>query len=413
MNGDVMRVLLIEDDEEDYIIVRHHLNASRERRFALTWANTLADGLAKLSAPVDAIITDLSLPDSQGWDTFVKIREHAFNVPIILLTGLDDESLAVRAVHEGAQDYLVKGHIDAPLLCRAILYAIERKRIADRLEKVATDLRVCNVQLDADVRMAREVHQALMPHEYPAFPPDAHPGRSALRFAHVCRPCRAVGGDFLHIRPVADLTAGVFVCDVMGHGMRSALVTAIVRGLLEELRGTAHDAGRLLKEMNSGLVSVLRQPGQLIFASALYLVINARTGTVRGANAGHPLPMRVASAGGPVSALDFPPAAIGPALGIAPDPSYVTLQWQMDVGDRLLLYTDGVCDVTDLQDAEYGVARLCEAAGRLSSLPLGDWLHAIVRDAEAFSGRTEFDDDICMIGVERAAVADDRAEHPV
>ena len=92
------------------------------------------------SGGVDVILLDLSLPDSHGLETFTKVQNCAPDVPTVLLTGLNDESLAVKAVREGAQDYLVKGEVDRNLLVRAMRYAIERKRADQEREKLIADL---------------------------------------------------------------------------------------------------------------------------------------------------------------------------------------------------------------------------------------------------------------------------------
>ena len=110
--------------------MREMLAEVRCGAFDLECADRLSTGLDRLAeGRIDAVLLDLSLPDSQGLDTFIKTSSQAAQVPIIVLSGLDDEELAVKAVREGAQDYLVKGQVDANLLVRAMRYAIERKRV--------------------------------------------------------------------------------------------------------------------------------------------------------------------------------------------------------------------------------------------------------------------------------------------
>lgn len=127
-----LSVLLIEDNLGDSRLIRHMLRevpmgASPVR---LTCAERLESGLKQLSEEgADVVLLDLSLPDSQGLDTFTRVHEAAPSVPIVVLSGLRDEDLAIRAVHEGAQDYLVKGQVDGQLLIRALRYAVERKRL--------------------------------------------------------------------------------------------------------------------------------------------------------------------------------------------------------------------------------------------------------------------------------------------
>jgi len=122
------RLLLVEDNPDDVDLLHETLREA-EAGFELEHCARLKNALQRLSGEnFDAVLLDLGLPDAQGLDTFLRVRSHAPHVPIVVLTGLDDESLAVTAVREGAQDYLVKGQLSADLLVRAIRYAIERKR---------------------------------------------------------------------------------------------------------------------------------------------------------------------------------------------------------------------------------------------------------------------------------------------
>lgn len=126
-------VLLIEDNPGDALLIRRFLASAADREapaFQLEVADRLSGGLARLSrGGVQVVLLDLSLPDSQGLETCIRAQDHAPDVPVVVLTGLDDERLALQAVQAGAQDYLIKGQIDSELLARAVRYAIERARL--------------------------------------------------------------------------------------------------------------------------------------------------------------------------------------------------------------------------------------------------------------------------------------------
>jgi len=131
-----IRALLIEDNLADARLIREMLAESSGAAFNLECVDRLSSGLERLvQGGIDLILLDLSLPDSQGLDTFIKLFAQAPSVPIIVLTGLEDEALAIRAVRESAQDYLVKGQVDSNLLVRAMHYAIERKRAGEALRE--------------------------------------------------------------------------------------------------------------------------------------------------------------------------------------------------------------------------------------------------------------------------------------
>jgi diguanylate cyclase (GGDEF)-like protein len=138
MGERIKRVLLIEDDLDTVRLVRGLLAQASLATFDLVSVGTLSEALKQLSdGQFDAVLTDLSLPDSRGPDTFRKIEERFPEVPIVVFTGVYDESLGIKALQQGAQDFLTKRPIDLQLLDRAILYAIERQRVRRELEELA------------------------------------------------------------------------------------------------------------------------------------------------------------------------------------------------------------------------------------------------------------------------------------
>jgi PAS domain S-box-containing protein len=130
------KILLIEDNAGDARLLREMLVDIRDASFDLEQVDRVSKGLERLAQDdIDAILLDLSLPDSQGLDTFIKVYAQAPHVPITVLTSLDDTVLAIKAVRGGAQDYLIKGKIDGDLLARTIRHAIERKRTEEALRE--------------------------------------------------------------------------------------------------------------------------------------------------------------------------------------------------------------------------------------------------------------------------------------
>ncbi len=137
-----MRVLLIEDNEDDACLIRELLMEKEDAGIQLEWADRLSSGLAQVAqGGHDLVLLDLSLPDSHGLETFETMHSRAQDLPIVVLTGLDDEALAGQAVRGGAQDYLVKGRLDSHLLTRAARYAVERKQAERALRESEARLR--------------------------------------------------------------------------------------------------------------------------------------------------------------------------------------------------------------------------------------------------------------------------------
>jgi len=150
MSDKPIKILLVEDNPGDARLLREILAEVTFTQFELAHVERLSEALKRLGEKrFDVILLDLSLPDSQGFDTFTQVQAQAPQVPIIVLSGLDDESLAVRAVREGVQDYLVKGQMDGNLLARAMRYAIERKQVEETLQRHNLELGVRNAVAQA------------------------------------------------------------------------------------------------------------------------------------------------------------------------------------------------------------------------------------------------------------------------
>lgn len=133
MSPDICQVLLIEDNEGDALLLRETLEGESAGRFVLEHSKDLTEGIARLeNGGVDLVLLDLGLPESTGADTFYTLKAACPGMPVIVLTGLDDEEAALSIVQAGAQDYLIKGKTEGSVLCRSIRYAVERKR-AERL----------------------------------------------------------------------------------------------------------------------------------------------------------------------------------------------------------------------------------------------------------------------------------------
>jgi signal transduction histidine kinase len=158
--GAAIRLLLIDDDPQQVHLLGHLLETWPGARFQVEAATTLASGLSRIAeGGLELVLLDLSLPDSTGYETFHTLAAAAPELAVIVLSGLDDEPLAMRMVHEGAQDYFVKGEFDAPVLARAIRHSVERKRIEVAHKRAEDALRASQSQLRALIAHRNEVRE--------------------------------------------------------------------------------------------------------------------------------------------------------------------------------------------------------------------------------------------------------------
>ncbi len=153
-----VRILLVEDNPGDARLLRETLRDAGSLRWELTHAGRLSEALEAVARDgTDVVLLDLSLPDAHGMDTVARMLEAAPAVPIIVLTGLADETVAVHAVQAGAQDYLVKGTVEGATLGRAIRYAMERKRLETERAELLRNEREARAAAEAAVNARDEV----------------------------------------------------------------------------------------------------------------------------------------------------------------------------------------------------------------------------------------------------------------
>ncbi len=274
------------------------------------------------------------------------------------------------------------------------------RRTTAELSRSREELRSKNQILEENLRMAREIQTAMLPQQYPVFPPTAPVEQSLFQFAHRYQPAESVSGDFFSVSALSETEAGVFICDVAGHGVRAALVTAMIRALSEELKPLARDPGSFLRKLNSDLCSILKNTGSPMLTTAFYLVADCRTGVLRYANAGHPKPLVIRHSTNQVQPLANDCGRGQPALGLFDDPPYETSETTIAPGDLVMLFTDGLYEVQGLNEELYSQQRLVLDVKNLTGQPTGQLFDHLLETIRTFSTDREFEDDVCLVGME-------------
>ena len=273
---------------------------------------------------------------------------------------------------------------------RAASYAAEVKQYAEEMKRVKE-------ALEDDLRMAGKLQQTFFPVIYPVFPENALPKDSLVDFHHYHHAGGMIGGDLCTIHQLSETKAGIFLCDVMGHGIRAALGAAIIRAMIDDLSRTEQDPGRYLERMNQALTPILHSEEEFIFVTACYIVLDLAAGRIRMANAGHPVPVFLGADGQAKWCIEEREQC-GPALAIQPQSSYPTLDLPIHPGDAVVMFTDGIYEVARSDNEEYGEQRLLESFLRHRELPLSELFPTILKEARLFAGEKAFDDDVCLVG---------------
>jgi sigma-B regulation protein RsbU (phosphoserine phosphatase) len=228
------------------------------------------------------------------------------------------------------------------------------------------------------------------------------PEESAFQFTHRYLPTGAVGGDFFTVSALSDNEASVFICDVAGHGVRSSLVTAMIRALLEELKPLAHDPGQFFTKLNSDLHAILKHAGTPMLTTGFYLVADWKTGVMRYTNAGHPKPLLVRRDGKNVEPLTNRGGKSQPALGLFEEATYQTSEVKIFPHDLVMLFTDGLYEVQDKNHELYSQAMLVADVEKRAQLGASDLFDELIARMQQFSSDGKFSDDVCLVGIDVA-----------
>jgi phosphoserine phosphatase RsbU/P len=377
------KVLFVEDNPVDARMIERSLACSAHTNFELQHVADLASALAALlnGDAIDAVLLDLVLPDSPGGvETIRAIHEVHNEIPIVVLTGTEDTDMALAAVREGAQDYLVKEECDAEKVVRAIRYSIERAR--HTIDERA--LRDARHQLG----MAGRVQQAKFPKASPNIP--------GFDIAGLCIPAEATGGDYFDYFPIGDRYMGIAVGDASGHGLGPAMVMSDVRAILRTLTTVYSDVGDIMHLVNQIAV---RDLNVNMFMTLFMVRLEPETGCFHYAGAGHSA--IVLNTQGEVRASlppSFPPLNVVPDFGFAAPAAD-----RLAPGETLLLFTDGITESHMQQSYKtlFGERRLLDLVRRHYRLTAESLARQIVQAAREFALPHAPNDDMTVVVAKR------------
>ncbi len=269
MTERTVSILLVDAEADDISLVRGLLDCRWDGDFRLVPVEDVATALEILAHQrFDAVLLDLTLPQTPGLSGFLQIYGRLPHLPIVVLSAHHDDQLAMKAVQAGAQDYLVKSHLTDDLLVRSLRYAIER---AGR-EHAEEALRMTT----AKFRVARDIQRRLFPARAPTLP--------GYELAGVTCAADETGGDFFDYVPMRDGRLALVVADVSNHGLGSALLMAETRAYLRALALSMTDAGEILTAANKILTT---DTAGRHFVTLMFAELDPARGALAYAAAGH------------------------------------------------------------------------------------------------------------------------------
>jgi phosphoserine phosphatase RsbU/P len=369
-----VRILLIEDDPDDVYVMRNLLGDRWDGPFELVNVELLSTAVERCQEDrFDVILLDLGLPDSNGLETFYSLYAYATDVPIVVLSGYDDERTAVQAVQAGAQDYLVKGQLTDHLLVRSIRYAIERSRRyhAEEAMRDTTE----------EFRVAGEIQKKL----YPVEPPRLE----GFDLAGALYPAKATAGDYFDYIPMLDERLALVVGDVSSHGMGPALVMSETRACLRTLAQACSDVGEILTRANRVLAA---DTSDFHFVTLAMAVLDPREKTLIYASAGQR--GYLLHAGCDVTILD----STSLPLGVREDTRVLSsAPFRLHPGDLMVFFTDGVVEAESPGRVRFGFSRALETIRSERDKPAREIIETLYREIGGFTRNQPQRDDITAV----------------
>lgn len=273
--------------------------------------------------------------------------------------------------------------------------------ITARKEQELT-IRRLKEQMESELQLAREIQRSFLEPQEVWFPESATGSFRSLHVVHEYRPSGPVGGDFYCLLPLSETCVGLFIADVMGHGVAAALMVSALNAVVRNESARFAAPPEFLEKLNTRLRSFIANNESADFITAFYMIVDTTDGSVRYSNAGHNAPVVLRAGSSEPRALCPRSAIRGPALMLFPDASFKFGEDKLNPGDRLLLFTDGLTEMPSSKGSEEelqikGLLRLIDG---LSHRDLPTLVPDVIASVLALSGQDSFDDDVCLIGVE-------------
>jgi sigma-B regulation protein RsbU (phosphoserine phosphatase) len=376
--------VLVVDDEPDLelLITQRFRKRIRAEELTFQFASNGEEALARLQAndQIDVVLTDINMPVMDGLTLLLHLREAHPLLRSVIVSAYGDMPNIRTALNRGAFDFLTKPIDFEDLeitLDKAITEAVERKQAARDRDRL--------LGLSRELELARGIQEALVPRVFPQ--------HERLSVFGTMIPAAQVGGDLFDCFMLDDQRLAFTIGDVSGKGIAAALFMAVSRTVLRVAASKGLSPRECLTEAHQFLYGERRATSH--FVTCFYGILDLATGQLEYSRAGHNPPYLVR--GNEVQTLD---AASGLPLGMLRRVSYDTAMVQLESGDTLLLFTDGITEAMNPRQEEYGEAQLVQLLrARASSLSVEELVRLVTQEAIAFAEGAPASDDMTVLGV--------------
>ena len=384
-----VKILSVDDELDlELLLTQYFRRKIRKGEYEFRFAHNGLEALTMLlkEKDFDIILSDINMPEMDGLSLLTKINEMRNPaLKCIMVSAYGDMGNIRQAMNNGAFDFATKP-IDLDDLSLTIEKAIEQITYIKKMQQEHNQLE----SIKGDLAVAREIQQAILPRIFPPFPENSH----QLDIAASMNAAKDVGGDFYDFFRIDADRIGFVIADVSGKGVPAAIFMAVSRTLIRAtgLRGVKPSE---CMSYSNNLLS--EESVSSMFVTVFYGIYNIRTGEVTYTNAGHNPPY-VIKAGGSVKKFPYSQNIIP---GIVKDYHFTEETLQLEPGDTLLLYTDGVTEAINTKEEEYGEERLESLLRNASKTNCQQVIDMVKADVKAFEGDAEQSDDITLLALKR------------
>lgn len=377
------RILVVDDEPDlELLITQRFRKRIRGEELSFLFASNGEEALTRLQADglVDVVLTDINMPVMDGLTLLSRLREAHPLLRSVIVSAYGDMPNIRTALNRGAFDFITKPIDFQDLeitLDKAISEAVERKQAARDRDRL--------LGLSRELELARSIQESLVPRKFPQ--------HSRMSVAGAMIPAAQVGGDLFDCFMLDDQRLAFTIGDVSGKGIAAALFMAVSRTVLRVAASKGLSPQDCLLEAHQFLYGERRATSH--FVTCFYGILDLASGQLEYSRAGHNPPYLVR--GDQVQTLD---AASGLPLGMLRRVNYDTATVQLESGDTLLLFTDGITEAMNPRQEEYGEERLVQLLSeRASVLGVEELVRLVTQAATAFAEGAPNSDDMTVLGV--------------
>jgi len=383
------KILIVDPLTQSSDLIRQCLSSTG---YEIYTAESGINALAKVSlfCP-DVVLLNAELPDISSYDVCKRIKSNPETeyTLILFISNLDTHDSRVRAIQVGADDYLEK-NFDSYLLISKVNSLLRVKHLSDQLKQKYVELEEKNHLLDLQLKMARQVQQALMPAIDLRF--------QDIHFVSQYIPALDIGGDFYDVYALSDYQIAVVMGDVSGHGISAALLTAMLTVMTRSLAPMYINPEEFLFHLNNQMYKIFENSVREMYVCIFYAVIDTEKKNIYYSNAGQALPVMIRECDDNGTIVLN---AAGLPIGMMPNSDYEYHIQGYDTGDMLVFHTDGLSDVFYKENPEEFSNRFCDLLSDVKSLEDPEEIIEIILNAFYNYNATENEkyemDDVSLI----------------